>query len=207
MSKIDILNWGYLKIPKSSITNFFCFNIHALISWPKRRFSAQFIMYKIKRDQLSILIECQSYSSFVGREIPLWIFKQLIFVNEKNRPFDLGLCPCPQKLIKNFFSVHANKLDIPHVYCRSKIKEKFTKWIFLVDSPEQISWGNSRLAFVNSWLDRFFSMITDLLWIKRVIRLAVKVPAILKQLFDFVLFDSGVSSSFISYCSLCTRSI
>ena len=78
---------------------------------------------------------------------------------------------------------------------------------FLVDSPEQISWGNSRLAFVNSWLDRFFSMIAELLWIKRVLRLAVKVPAILKQLFDFVLFDSGVSSSFISYCSLCTRSI
>ena len=103
---------------------------------------------------------------------------------------------------------HANKSDIPHVYCRSKIKEKFTKWVFfLVDSPEQISWGNLRLAFVNSWLDRFFSMITDLLWIKRVIRLAVKVPAILKQLFDFVLFDCGVSSSFISYCSLCTRSI
>lgn len=37
---------------------------------------------------------------------------------------------------------------------------------FLVDSPEQISWGNSRLAFVNSWLDRFFSMIADLWWLK-----------------------------------------
>ena len=68
MSKANLQNMGQLVFPRSSLTIFYCFNIHGLISRLKRGISGQFIARRKDCDQLSISFKCQNQISLVGRE-------------------------------------------------------------------------------------------------------------------------------------------
>ena len=102
MSKANLQNMGKLVFPWSSLTNFYCFNIHGLISRLKKGISGQFIARRKDYDQLSISFKCQSLISHVGRENLLWIFKQKNFVNEQSESLEHGLARVPRKLINHF---------------------------------------------------------------------------------------------------------
>ena len=122
----------------SSLTNFYCFNIHNVISLWKWRSSWIFLALFKERHEMNMWSNSQRESSYINEENRLWIFKQYKLVNEQNGAKFGYFCKILSSLTDFYcFNIH-NVISL--------WKWGFS-WIFLAlfkERHEMNMWSNSQ---------------------------------------------------------------
>ena len=108
MSKMEQKVKGTSSKILSSLTDFYCFNIHNVISLWKWGFSWIFLALFKERYEMNMWSNSQRESSYINEENRLWIFKQQKLVNEQNGAKSKGAARQGLSSLTNFycFNIH-----------------------------------------------------------------------------------------------------